>query len=774
MRLQIIALFLILLVPFVYSTTEYKYPNYDNGVGGSSLFNDDIEVNFYSTSIADPYQIPYVADIDNDGTTEIIVINGNILSIYDSISLDFEGSFYYADSGKTFSSNLVIQDIDNDDYQEIIGVTDKNITIIQWNGTNMQFDANFNSGNSSIYDSQIGCDETTNLCLIDQSTNAGQIHYIGAFNSSFLTYSIVINGVASSDLYCDPYIKYVEVADYDQDGENEFILSHYLIDVGGGSNEKSYVRYYSISGETVSLDQTSTTTFIDWASVGTCSSITGVTYAGHFISAPLTIDFDYSSPGLETIIGVVRDGRDGQETFQIYAYKSDSTLLDEFPDATLSKYGRGQIISNIINLNSFAYSTRSQDVCVQGVRSLVNEFDLLCASKEGSIGLYEHIIFNEEMVYTPSDWESNQWLNIIHSIKSVQTHGRDQFLNAFGVYDLYLPGDLFSSDCELLSDCSLDFLVTPGVSDALNLPIDYEDVGRADILVLSDSTLWYFDDQIGNQHCDTEDCIVFIETNPSIDNIIKINTTFRIRTRLNDSENDPMQLRITLYDDHSNEQSTGWVNVSSGQIYSTTALKVNQTITAGILTFEARDTDDITKIQTLEFDFTVALQGDVFGDSVYTYEVEEEEAEAEIGDSYTPCETNSDCDSGLCEYHICVLKTANMECISDSECLSGDCLSGFCTKADIWSKIEASKNQQFGDTSDSNNFVALFLIIGIPLVIIIAGLGSIASIIVAGFTFIGLAVFFTIVGWLSPFILLGIFIICLLVIVLAVMIKGGS
>jgi len=143
--------------------------------------------------------------------------------------------------------------------------------------------------------------------------------------------------------------------------------------------------------------------------------------------------------------------------------------------------------------------------------------------------------------------------------------------------------------------------------------------------------------------------------------------------------------------------------------------------------------------------------------------------ENEIG---SPCEDNSECFIGTCEYGYCALQNGKTDCDADADCISGVCLDNICTKPSVWQGISASKTQQFGDDTDSNNFISLFFIIGLPLAIILTAgkSGVLAGILI----YFGGAFFFTIVGWLSPFILLGSIIAGLIMMMFVFMLGGSS
>ena len=130
----------------------------------------------------------------------------------------------------------------------------------------------------------------------------------------------------------------------------------------------------------------------------------------------------------------------------------------------------------------------------------------------------------------------------------------------------------------------------------------------------------------------------------------------------------------------------------------------------------------------------------------------------------------SECISGYIEYNKCALRLPNQDCTADNQCLSGSCDNYLCSDMDIWEKVTASKTQLFGDSAGANNFVSLFFVLG----------GTIGIVFISGLSVLPLAwlvistIAFTIFGWLSPFILVGVFLIGLIVVVLGVVIGSKS
>jgi len=114
-----------------------------------------------------------------------------------------------------------------------------------------------------------------------------------------------------------------------------------------------------------------------------------------------------------------------------------------------------------------------------------------------------------------------------------------------------------------------------------------------------------------------------------------------------------------------------------------------------------------------------------------------------------------------------------MDCSENIECLSGACLNDKCKKASLSQNVEASKDEMFGDDSDTNNMIALTFMIVIAGGIAI-GIHSIMGAVVGALVFVVLGIFFTIIGWLSVFILFGIFIVIIISGVFMLLLSGGG
>jgi hypothetical protein len=78
-----------------------------------------------------------------------------------------------------------------------------------------------------------------------------------------------------------------------------------------------------------------------------------------------------------------------------------------------------------------------------------------------------------------------------------------------------------------------------------------------------------------------------------------------------------------------------------------------------------------------------------------------------------------------------------------------------------------------GDDTNTNNLVSLIIIVILTIIPIVYGRNALSVVVGMG-VFFCLTLFFTIVGWLSPFILVGCIITLLVGIVLIFMLGGSS
>lgn len=749
---------------------------------GTGIFNDqnfDTEISGLKT-ITSPRYNPYVEDLDGDGTNEIIAIDGTDIKLFTGNGLNVLDSITLSGSN---IAPLVITDIDGDGTREVISLVmnTRNITIFEWSGSAFSIDNSFILPSESLTWDHVAmnCD-TDNECMAVFDGRTGTVSRVGA--STFDE-----NGVLnSSTLYqqtdhghCLPWISELVVADFDNDGDEEYHFT--TIDMHTiGDHEATFhsIRINQSGGIPIAEQQYQQVNVIsDFGSGIRCDS--GSEAWGNHISPPAVFNFDGSpSNGLEFAYVI----NDEDENWEMFMRKNNGGSLESF--STQSARG----VSNIVVTD--AIDTDEVDACTATYKDS-SDFPQL-----GDSGRFYTIycgtflqqpLFSDHRFYQYNNGSTNsadfsittddtKWNNIIHSADMVQEIDGDfnpkEFLTSYGVMSLNNAGCISASQCSM----TLNFEVP--AEDTTVISADVETLGIEDILMLGSSQLIYLNDGFVNQPCTGVGCIGEVDICPSPSAVWEINTTFQATMTLSDNEGDNVAGRVILYNGDSNEQDTGWsLNLTSGTIFTFatdingTPLTGNKTITSGTLTLMARDVITPSEVQTVNYSFTVAPTGINFEDDICLGEDLQEGSDGEIGEGDTgaPCNSNSECSSALCEYGYCTLQPGRGACNTGSQCLSGECVNSMCTKADFADQIEQSAEKGLG--SGALLFIALFVAVALPIAGSIASRSALVSLI--GIP--SLLLVFTILEWVPPFLSLMIFVVSLAIIAfLAIIGRGGD
>lgn len=136
------------------------------------------------------------------------------------------------------------------------------------------------------------------------------------------------------------------------------------------------------------------------------------------------------------------------------------------------------------------------------------------------------------------------------------------------------------------------------------------------------------------------------------------------------------------------------------------------------------------------------------------------------------CDTGADCDCGVCTAGRCDYIGSGGYCTDNECCLSGVCSNNKCGKAEFMDTLERAKDQFFGESQSTSNFISLFFMVGLPLLIIM-GTRSLMGLMGGGVVFFALGMFFVLLGWLSAFIFIMAFIASLILMIIAIAIGSG-
>jgi hypothetical protein len=188
---------------------------------------------------------------------------------------------------------------------------------------------------------------------------------------------------------------------------------------------------------------------------------------------------------------------------------------------------------------------------------------------------------------------------------------------------LVTPYGIFALDQDPVINV-LNLIFEAPKSNGVILMSDVEKVGRDDMLIMTATNLWYIDDGFTN----SPGLIGTGTVNPCLDSTWKINTSVNVNVAVNDVDSDTVQARVFLYYNSVYEQLINWTTAAAAGTTFNFAFIANQTIGSGTIRVEGRDTENPGTVDTLDLTFSVASNGNVFGDCTTDFQ----------GDSVTAAE----------------------------------------------------------------------------------------------------------------------------------------
>ncbi len=616
-------IFLFTMIAVSAETTYNETGNYNNYYRqGTGFFNENInldEITLSSRALTNPVYTPLVTDLDNDGTNEIIVLDGSTIRLYHDSSLSIVDSFAL-DADNEFS-NFITFDIDSDSKPEIIiaGRSTEFLYVLEYNGSEI-----FNQSKISFAaltrltqsEIMIKCGKTQNCLMIypqligNPSANVNVFRGIGFNSSEFGGEVSIFPDQSPRTTWCFPKIMSMAYADYDNDETDEYIFSV-------ASHEKMFIGYVNVHDNlTAELEINITESdLFDTDETVNCIDIN----TGTILSSPIVFDFDSSSSnGLETVVGYMTS----DDEFLMRIYNKFGNEERRHP-AVLKSGGR--IVSNPMLFNAFE-DTGNNDYCIMGQDEEAvlhnDEIVLLCGSLTTSgLNTKEFEFDISELGNITQDYEF--WGVIAHAAQhsTITTSGTNlnELINSYGVFrlDTSIPNTLI----HIFENPKLDAAV---------IPVDVEKAGREDLLVLQQDTLWYIDDGFTNSGGNISRYII----NPCLDATWKINTSVEARVQVSDINNDLVSAKAYLYFGQSFVQEIDWTaNQSSGTTF-TFPFTANHTVGSSILRIVGRDTGKPSENTTIDLSISVGLNGVEFGecetDSGELLEVEDELDESDI------------------------------------------------------------------------------------------------------------------------------------------------
>lgn len=592
------------------STSYIELGNKKDFALGSGVFDADITPITFTRSINFPLWSPLIADLDNDSINEIIVIDGNTLKLFQNKTLEILDTFNLGFTNPNRSSNPLIFDIDGDGTLEFIIAEQGSdmLQIINYNGTSI-------SGINipilmTVADGEtlISC-ESSNSCLMVVSEHSmidtGTFNKLSvqAFNSTNFTGDILtlsIGGPSNFRNFCFSSIRTLPFADIDNDGVNEFVLSYLSVpQVSVPFDINMRVLSINESNSVVleigyTADDFGIFRFDTFDSGASCES----THAGTFFTSPYLDDIDGgSSNGIETVIGIMLT----IDTYKMISYNSDGSFLDDYPEVTQAD---GVIISNIFKANAFT-NTGLVDFCIAGFKDTTNILDVTCASEQtSSIPETREYPLSTVLLYNISNIYGQKHM-LAHSGEHDGTNSVTEVLLSYGVFELD------NSGC-FLGNCDLNLLWENPKGSSTLISVDLENVGQDDILALTSTNLWYFDDEFTNSPAEIDSYFI----NPCIDQTWKQNTSVEVRITPTDINSDLVRARSILYfgEDNLTVQDSGFSSFqTSGTTFSFSFIG-NVTKTNANLRLIVTDFVNNNTNVTQDVSFSVGTEGVVKGD----------------------------------------------------------------------------------------------------------------------------------------------------------------
>lgn len=632
MKMKLVLIFVFLMIlPIASANTEYNQTGSTNQdyLLGTGIFNLGLTTSSSSIrTLVSGSNIPLVADLNNDGINEIIIMDSsdvrlfknNNLEIVDSITLE-AGTY----------SNMIVVNIDNDTYNEIILVNEAsgngNVSILQYNGSDfireylLDFDIpTIADGTTEI---MINCNDgqgnTESIsCIYVMASNplsAGtKIYAMAAFNSTDTSELLeIVSTVDTNENYCLPQIPSIVYENFDlADSRKEFIFT--ITEFKRLANERLNIMYVDVAENlTITTDQriTFTSGFNPVITALNCND-----NIGKFYTSPMVKDIDGStSNGKETIIAINEDSED----FVIKVFKSSGSVLDTHPSLFQAD---GELLSNVMLSNVFG-DTGTVEYCVLGHDDEDQQINLLCGSQlTGNIFDTIEFKFNVDGRFNVTNTFNEQ--NMIshmaqHSsaLENIAGQGlvdTTELISTYGVFQL--RDESFNSSLFIKN---MDIIFENPAGDSACIQVDVEKTGAEDIICLKETSVFYIDDSLTNNPAE----ITEITINPCIDSVIKINTTMQIEVTVEDQNPDVLgqdlvSSVVSVYDGTDNQQTSSVLNVTSGTTAPHT-FQINQTGTNRQIRITGFDTANPDTIDTILQSFTVGLVGVEFGDCKTTF-----------------------------------------------------------------------------------------------------------------------------------------------------------
>lgn len=573
-----------------------------------------------SVTITSGSYIPLATDLDNDNTTEILVIDGNVIKVYHDNDLNSITDI--AIGNATGYKTMITYDITGDGKKEIIvaGSTGGIMIINYTNGAHNNI-TTIKPYNHTTGEISLGC-KGTNDCVAAYAQKIdvmrfGYMEILPFTSTGPGTAYKVTDGLENAyNLKCMPFDRHVYAANVDGAGDVEFVMSYAAYESTAGNTNEVILLYFDSNGNTVTnmnvinhalaYNSGVGDTFNDAGSNEACNTDASNYLPQHAFTSPLVMDVDGGGGNMDMIIGVMQ----GATSFKMHRYDVNGDKKRSYPTIFVPY---GQILSNPVRASVFSNTNDRMDFCIMGYIENYNNVDLLCGSEKNYI---EPLIYSDEFFLNITEGGEPLPFNvsrdydnlnaIIHTGYAYAGDNRTEFITPYGV--MYTN----EGPLHIGSELYLIWEVPDIVAQSSIIPVDPERTGWNDLLMLSPTNLWYFDDEFEN----TGSHITYKKINPCLQGTWKLNTTLSVVLTVADPDGDDVSAQVILYYNDIYEQKSGWKpTAKSGSTFSFT-FPVNATIATSKLRLMTNDTGNQNDPEILDYDISVAINGLENGDCV--------------------------------------------------------------------------------------------------------------------------------------------------------------
>lgn len=613
-------LFILLIICFAIPVLgNFNYTESGNPDGlfelGTGFFNsaeiaDSTDFDISSRTLSSSKQTPLVADLDGDGTNEIIILDTPTFKLFEGHDLIINPLEFVLPASERYS-NFIVFDIDNDTRQEIIIVLEESniLVIIDYNGT--VFTNQTSIDLSSVVDDDgevlIKCGEVEECLMIaidefNADSNPTGVRAI-PFNSTVVGNSISLTTHDPFSDVCFSKIRKMEYKNYDGDGDIEYIFSYHV------EGQDVYIEFVNINDSFEVVRDMSPISKDTGFGATTTSCSSHPQYSKNSFTSPLVTDITGGGDP-EIIVAWMLSS----DTYEMVSYLSNGDELDDYPEIAVVD---GELLGNVFRATIIPDSDPlGRDICIMGYeKGTTPAINLLCASEVRTEALQPEA---EVFAFTLSDLSNAYNVSNAYGEWNIITHSAQHstaLTDGINLNEIVTSYGIFTIDYVGINELLLDF-ENPNTGSGAGgtmISVDPEKIDREQLLFMTDSNLFFYFDKF----VDSPGRITHYYIDPCIDQTWQVNTSVEVKLTVTDVDDGNVFANATLYTGESFNQTQNSIISSSGAEFRFDFV-ANQTIGSSSLLISGSDVENPNERDELEFSISVGVEGINKGDGCIT------------------------------------------------------------------------------------------------------------------------------------------------------------